>query len=391
MTFEAPLLLGLLLLPVVALLRSLVRGAPRPGLLATLELLPRAEDAASAAPRRHVPLARLLLALAMVFAVLALARPRLGSVEASPPWRVIVDRSPSMGLELAEDRPRWRGALEALLDEVGEAPLLLVAGDEPGLESEGREPPSDWFEGPPHPEPDWPSLDRSGTWWLTDRAPESPVRAGVAASGGEAVPGLVSAGPAGAVWFDGSELQARPEAARRGHVALGPDLPEVVRLAVESWAAARGHGLEGAGDPWLRVVRAAGTEQLDPGTARVSGLGWSLEAERATRVQGEPVAKGAGLGWRPGELLVGLEGEVKLAGDGAAFALAVAGACDRALWPGGDVVPLAERAAAGPAVLQAGEPRRVGSTEGHELGAACAAAAAALALAALAAARGGRP
>ena len=49
MTFEAPLLLGLLLLPVVALLRSLVRGAPRPGLLATLELLPRAEDAASAA------------------------------------------------------------------------------------------------------------------------------------------------------------------------------------------------------------------------------------------------------------------------------------------------------------------------------------------------------
>ena len=31
MTFEAPLLLGLLLLPVVALLRSLVRGAPRPG------------------------------------------------------------------------------------------------------------------------------------------------------------------------------------------------------------------------------------------------------------------------------------------------------------------------------------------------------------------------
>ena len=83
MTFEAPLLLGLLLLPVVALLRSLVRGAPRPALLSTLELLPRAEEVASAAPRRHVPLARLLLALAMVFAVLALARPRLSSVEAT--------------------------------------------------------------------------------------------------------------------------------------------------------------------------------------------------------------------------------------------------------------------------------------------------------------------
>ena len=391
MTFETPLLLGLLLLPLASLLRSLVRGAPRSALLSTLELLPRAEDAASAAPRRHVPLARLLLVLAMVFAVLALARPRLGAPEAPPPWRVVVDRSPSMGLELAEARPRWRVALDALLGEVGEAPLLFVAGDEPGLEVEGREPPASWFNGAPRREPDWPSLDRSGTWWLTDRLPEGAVRAGVAASGGEPVPGLVSAGPAGAVWFDGSGLAARPESARRGHVALGAGLPDVLRLAVESWAAARGHGLEGPGAPWLTVTAPPATDDPEAAPGGVSGLGWSLEAERAVRVPGEPVAEGTGLGWRPGELLVGLLGEVRLSGDGAAFALAVAGACDRALWPGGDVVPLEERAGAGEAVLEPGQPRRVEPAEGQGLGAACVAAAAALALAALLAARGGRP
>jgi hypothetical protein len=398
MRFEQPLALLLLALPVLALLRSLVRGAPRARLLATVELMPRAGDPAAVAPRRRVPPSRALLALALVMGTLALAEPRLGPAAILPPWRVVVDRSPSMQLTAEDGTPRHALALRLLQDELGSGPYRFVAGDEPGLEVQGSAPPPEWFEGPPRADPDWMRFDQPGTWWLTDGAPaEGPLRAGLAASGGPAAPGLVSAGPLGALAFDGEQLASRPGEARPGTYRIDPGIPAVLAAAVEAWAEVRGHepaDEEGVPGLWVRAVprlgEAVGSTGTDPHA--LEGRGWRLlSGVRAAAAPGVPVAHGAGLAVQPGVLWSGLTAPVTLQGDAAAFAVAVASACDRGLWPGPDVVALDERVAAGASVVRPGAPRPGAVTPLPELEVPLLLAAALLAAGALLAARGGRP
>lgn len=412
MRFEQPLALTLLALPIVALLRSLVRGAPRPRLLATVELMPREGDPAAAAPRRRVPLSRALLALALALVTVVLAEPRLAPSSAPPAWTVVVDRSASMGLVAEGAAPRHALAVQMLQGELGSGPHLFVAGDDPTLEVLGDAPPSEWFTGPPRPEPDWNRFDRAGTWWLTDRAPaDEPLRAGLVAAGGPAVPGLVSAGPAGALALEAGQLVERPEAARRGTFRLEAGLQAPLVAAVEAWAAARGHepaedGAVGSGAVglWVRAVPPGGEAAPTGGPpgpldapasepARVlEGRGWWLMARGEVRpAPGEPVAYGAGLAAQPGVLWSGLPSRVTLEGDAAAFALAVAAACDRSLWPGPDVVPLDERGEAGERLVRRGAPRTGAERPAPELEVPLLVAAAVLGAGALLAARGGRP
>ena len=270
--------------------------------------MPRAGEPAAAAPRRRVPLSRALLALALVVGTAALAEPRLGPVSEPVPWMVVVDRSPSMGLPAEGDLARHALGLRLLADELGRGPHRFVAGDEPGLEFLGSAPPREWFEGPPRDEPDWGRFDQPGTWWLTDGAPaEGPLRAGLAASGGPAVRGLVSAGPLGALAFDGEQLVLRPGEARPGTYRIEPGIPGVLAAAVEAWAEVRGHepaGAGGAAGLWVRAVpRSEQAVGSTPAEAHaLEGRGWRLVGSGAPEAAaGEPIGYGEGLAMTPGQ------------------------------------------------------------------------------------------
>jgi hypothetical protein len=241
------------------------------------------------------------------------------------------------------------------------------------------------------------ALDRPGTLLVGDRAPEpAPEHAGWFASGGAAVPGTIAVGPVGAagspgdhellIW-DGDAVVARGTAAAAGRVVLDAGrapLPDLVRELAEVWAGARGVAVVfdgGAGSDAARlVVRGAGDAAAE-GAVVARRDGWSA---RARGVAGgadtggdAETAKGSGaptvdvlasadatwlsggaralVTWSPGRIDVRATSLEIAAGDPAQVAVSFAELFDAAFLPHPDVVPLADRAAAGPASERAPE------------------------------------
>jgi hypothetical protein len=349
----------------------LVRLAARPPevVIGTLELweeLPRATRGTRTL--RRLPAWTFVVALALLFGALAWSGPRVVRGAEPRTWTCVVDTSPSMHLPLG-DGTRLDAALARagawLARELrrGER-VRWLASERPGLELRRDElPPPAWrtSRAGDEREPEWERFDRAGVLWITDRAPSAArERAGLFASGGEAVPGWVAADGRERVRWDGRALVREP-----GGVApllvlrepAGRALPPVLARVLTAWSEARGWTLarqgSGAGLE-LELAAEVGAHELELGRdgwsalgrgglrarARAEGEDWLLGRDRAGALHALVRA-------RPGHVLVGLAELGEPRGDPAAFALSFGRLLDRyALAPEG-VVSLAERVAAG--------------------------------------------
>jgi len=331
--------------------------------------------------RRSIPLWGWLCALALFFGGLALAGPRRDGAVPPVRWRVVIDPSPSMGLP-------WKDAAEPAADgrTRGEVALARAVSwlrsnvqeqDRVHWVSPGREPrnagtdepPAGWLAPRPFAgAPDWELFDEPGTLFVTDRAPTSD-HAGVFASGGAAVPGAVGVAGMALVEWDGAVLRTAAGVLQPGEVELveppGTSLPVVLRRLVEVWAEVRGFRLvaelgDGADRERLQIELVAGVGPV--ASTRVERDGWSSVAGFRTGLGAGPAQPSdTWLTTPAGEALVRASpGTVRLAlielaepeGDPAAFALSWGRLFDRWRLPPTNVVPLEERADAGPAVTR---------------------------------------
>lgn len=362
------LLLGPLLLLFVRVLARPPQAVT--GTLALWRALPEAR--AGRVGRARFPAWALLAALALTLGALAWLGPRPRGLRAPRAWTAVVDRSPSMGLALA-DGTRLAHALaaaEAWLAEAlepGETVRWISPGRAPLVLALGLRPPAEWLAGD-GPEPDWAVFDAPGTLWITDREPPDPRRAaGLFASGGPAVPGPIALEGSASVWWEEGRLALRARAvapAVRIVEPAGTALPEVLEGVLRAWCEARGHALvrAPAPDTLLEVALAPGpaAEEL----LRFGRDGWRAtgraaalapvpaggEAEdwlEATAADGAPRVL---VRARPGRLDVALHDFAPPEGDPAAFALSCARLFERSCRLPRDVVPLAERAEAGAAL-----------------------------------------
>ena len=367
-----------------------------------------AAEALPAAARRRAPW---LLLAALCLGALALAGPRTPRAREAP-WRVVVDRSPSMhlpvnGLGTAADGPtRLERALElaeAELERRSARERRYLAYD--GVEfvaAEGAGLPPAWRRAPalPHPEPDWACIDFSRTLWVTDREPATaPRQAGLVLSGGDLVPGPAAVAPDGTLLdFDGQDL--RPSGARAAPRALWIDaaVPDPVRDLAELWAVERGLALAPGPDPGSAALAIAGLPSGARERIAAGRDGWELDVTALPggfpRARASPASdfELAATPWlaEPVILIQSAPGRIELAfdesteprGDPAAFALSWSALFDACLLPPREVVPVAERLAAGEEHVQlpADEERPGGASPWLE--SLCAGGAALLALAA---------
>lgn len=407
-----PAALGLLLVPLVVLwyvARALAR--PRPDATGALEIWKRsAPEAPRSSSARTIPPAVWLLAAALACAAVAIAGPRAGGNPPSRSLLVVVDRSPSMYLA-SGGTTRFERALALTREH-----LARLGGEEvrwiapPTFGDEARAPrdcPLAWSTAPREGalEPAFDLYDRPDTLWLTDRAPTPlPRRAGVCASGGEAVPGPIGVSDGRVVAWDGERLVAG-DARARDRIALDRGLPARVTRFARVWAAARGLDVVDAeaadGEDTALVVRQAADGVVQSGT--VARDGWSARATwRAPIVLDAPEGRlVAWLSARDGpvvafgsrRIVVALESIDEPSGDPAAFPVSWSALFDAALAPPAGCVPLAERRAAGDPFVRAPARDRGENDVRASLGTALAAAAgvvcalAALGLAARAARR----
>ena len=365
-----------------------------------------AAEALPAAARRRAPW---LLLAALCLGALALAGPR--TLVSGSPWRVVVDRSPSMHLPVtaAGGATRLERALalaEAELERRGARARRYLAYD--GVEfvtAEGDGLPPAWRRAPalPHPEPDWARIDFSRTLWVTDREPATaPRQAGLVLSGGDLVPGPAAVAPDGTLLdFDGQSL--RPSAERAAPRALWIDaaVPDPVRDLAELWAEERGLALAPGPDADDVALSLAGPPSGARQRIAAGRDGWELDASALPGGLPRAAARGrppgsdfelAATPWlaEPVILVQSAPGRIELAfdesteprGDPAAFALSWSALFDACLLPPREVVPVAERLAAGEEHVQlpADEERPAGASPWLE--ALCAGGAALLALAA---------
>ena len=364
-----------LLLPFVVLLFARFRARPEAratGALSVWREIAPVEAPRARGVRPRIPLAVWLCAAGLAAGALALAGPRLGAPPLPRGFVVVVDQSPSMflprdaGGERRLDAARERAL--AWLDAAGRARDRVRWIGSAGVEAElafGTPPPPELWEAPAWeaPEPTWSRFDLPGAVFVTDRVPAVlPSRAGLAAAGGEAVPGPIGVAGADRVDWDGARLVRVPGAAPVRGARAAPDLPEVVATMLAVWAGER--GLEDAADAplALAVVPAPGPPpRVD---VRVERAGWALSGSApATGLApppGPPAATtwlsgrdaaGASVplvAWRPGTVFVALAAASEPEGDPAAFALAWSELFDRAALPAPGTVPFGERQAAGP-------------------------------------------
>jgi len=363
---------ALLLGPLLLLLVRVLARPPQAvtGTLALWRALPEAR-AGRAGHARFPPWA-LLAALALTLGALAWLGPRPRGLRAPRAWTVVVDRSPSLGLPHAGEGQGTRleralAAAEAWLAgtlETDETLRWVSPGRAPLVLARGARPPAGWLacDGP---EPDWSVFDAPGTLWVTDREPPGARRAaGVFASGGPAVPGAIALEGGASVWWEAGRLalRARPvPPAVRVLEPEGASLPEVLARLLGAWCAARGFALvrAAAPDELLEVALAPGPPA--PEELRFGRDGWRSSGRAAAL---GPRAEGsAGEDWlqavagdgaprilvraRPGRIDVGLRECAEPEGDPAAFALSWARLLEGSCRLPADVVPLAERAAAG--------------------------------------------
>jgi len=391
----APWVLVAELLPLWILVRA--RRLDRPpsvpvGTFALWTLESQAEDAS--ATRRRPSATLLLLVAALSVAILGLAGPRRAVSPQALQLDVLVDASPSMFLAHTDPDGAATGrgtrlevALESFrswYEEEGRGGAALTINwtrlgeGSPVVQSHGGAgPPAAWLVAPrvPQREPSWGALDRSGSALVTDHAAGS--RAGLFASGGGPVPGVVARGD-GLEWvWDGASLVSGEAAPLE--VRLSGELPAVLVEFVRVWAQERGHRVipagadEGASSPalllesaWPVAPEAAVAERagyrLRGEAASLDGLldtgpGQGLAYEYARLAGGEHVT----CAWGRGRVLCGWR-ELELEGDSAAFAVEWAERLDATLVAPAGVVPQAERAAAGSGKLR--EPRpRIGAGE----------------------------
>jgi hypothetical protein len=352
---------------------------------------------------------RFLLA-ALFLGAAALGGPRTPRAGESA-WRVVVDRSPSMYLPHPRGGTRleraW-GLARAELERSRAVERGFVAFDGADfVRVAGADIPAAWLgrPWPPHPEPDWARMDLQRTLWVTDAEPASGRRrAGLARSGGDAVPGPAAVAADGALLvFDGRDLARSSERAAARSLELGPGVPPVIRELASFYAAERGLSIA---EPSAAAValRIAGPAPGPRVALRIARDGWEMDVRCASTTpsgaEADPAAPpGADfpLALRPwpasaGEGLVRCaSGRIELAFDEAseprgspeAFALSWSALFDAHLAPPREVVEAAERLSAGEerVVPAAAEPVR---EDDARLEALLAGAAALLALCALA-------
>ena len=384
-----PAALVALILPLAILLLSFTRRRPRRVPLGTARFFGEAGEVEASRRRWRLPGARFWAVVALVFGILAAARPRPSAEEeAVLLLTVYVDRSPSMFLPVDPAEPegerRVDRALAATaawlrtLDEDAQRAVIRWRALEPG----GLDLTLDADEGVPAaltrsparavPAPRWGQWAAPGAVFVTDSARIAGALEGSAvglfASGGAMVPGAVAAGAGGLLVWDGSDgpLLSQDAAAPLLLVHVGDGVAPPIGSLVRLWAEERGFQRtdvpQGAG---LTVRRAAGgAGPMGPPSGEVSAGrdGWSALLGGAAQL---PL--GAGEGWLPwlvgpgGECLVrGRTGEVELGFSAVrpspstmeAFAVSWARLLDEHLASPPAVISMEERAAAGASVVR---------------------------------------
>lgn len=365
---EHPRLVWLALAPLgLWLLATLARAPQAPS--GTVELWRELDRAAPRSRRRAWTDWRLWCAsLALVAGALALAAPIRRGERPQTLWHVLVDGSPSMhlawsGAEAADSDGRSRLARALELAQPWLA-ARRAAGDElvwvrwrAGAFEERRADacPSEWLRptevalAPPPFE----RCDAPGWVWITDVARE-PRAAGLFASGGPAVPGVVAESARELFEWRGEGLVARPRPPAR--VALAADVPMVLGELVAAWAGARGLTV-GQEPAALAVVTVAGGEDR----RAVGGRGgWRLQGNAAA-LELEPDERawllaqdGSGVlvATRPGRVRVAWRSLNEPEGDLALCAVDWSELLDSVRLSAPEVVALDERRAAGESLVR---------------------------------------
>ncbi len=391
-----------LLLPLLILLLARQRGDPHRKLTGALEIWRRVDAQLPAArgQRERIPPGTIPLLAALVLGTVALAGPRIPLPPTRSTWTLVVDRSPSTHLQHEAGGTRLeRALLEArkVLDEIGsegdlvrwQSPqrpsLLLPMREEPGAE---------WLRGEAWTQaPTWSSWREAGCIWVTDREPTvagaadgSPTdfsrnlgSAGLVASGGAAVAGPIEIGPTHQVRLESGELQTIKMAWQRPFVELrGTSVPEPIERMLGVWCDERGLELRRSlnGTDWEAIKSSKAALQWivappdGPTRAVVSGRdGWIAEGAYVPVSPPDPMRERSwdiwladsddgsfdngrsGSGWliakAPGLIWSSWVEMQEPGGDPAAFALSFGELCDRSALAPEQVIPLAEREAAG--------------------------------------------
>ncbi|MCK6444815.1 MAG: hypothetical protein L6Q99_00330 [Planctomycetes bacterium] len=378
--FEHPRLVWLALAPLALWLFVFVARA-REAPSGTVEVWRELERSTPRARRRGWTNWRLWVASAALVAVaFALASPVRRGASPTSTWRVLVDGSPSMFLPWADRGTPAVGAptrLERALELASEWLEARRAGGERLVwvrwsagrfeEVAGAEPPSAWLVAEPSAEdqPPFERCDAAGWVWLTDRSRDARF-AGVFASGGVAVPGVIGETTSELVELSTDRASgAQPELGVRPKmtpsIAFVGDPPPLVREFVETWASARALTLSG-GPVALTFETVASASSAALGDANSAALGagpgWRVRGRAASLAlePGErewlvesPGSDGARVlvAWRPGHVRSAWTACDEPEGDPALFAVAWSDLLDAARLSAPEVVACAERAAAG--------------------------------------------
>lgn len=384
--FAAPWALAALALPVFVVLVS--RNVEKPPALFTgafelwLRLGARRPLDAHAAQRR-VPPHVWLFAVGLAAAVFACAGPRPEWDAPREPWRVIVDRSPSMYLTTDAGvgrETRLAAALrlavnvraDARADDAGV--LWIDASAEPPAYVLARTSPTEWLTAPrePRAEPEWSRFDADGVLWLTDDASAlAPAHASFAASGGAAAPGPIARRGGLRIDWDGAELREVRDELHAPRIALDARIAPEVQRFVRAWAEARelavdahdAHANETSADLVLTLRGAPAGDRAAPITRDgwTANARWSVAAPTSDELGALAVWLTAPDGTAlvtsaPSRIHVAITTLDSIAGDPASFAVSWSELCDRACLPGADVVALRERASAGGALVRRQAP-----------------------------------
>ncbi|MFT5284597.1 MAG: hypothetical protein ACI8TQ_000754 [Planctomycetota bacterium] len=402
--FAQPFVLAGLLLPLLLLLIAKSKVRPLQRATSSLRLWRRLNESqpiASASSRASIPPTLWLFTVALASAAMAASQPRMQRTSAGRTWQVVVDRSPSMFLNMLPAHPyselnvlgepsridrdlcpvtppgsalRIEVALDAALVVLSDA---WRAGDQLTYSSPGRVPfESDRLEAPPaqwlspdlwpSARPEFDSFDAAGYLLVTDRA--LPIqRANLFASGGAEATGLIGRrGNQQLLWRGGEvldELAVPPRFAIAPVSGLG-----AVGELFKVWCSTRGFELTHApsavesSQPAL-VLSPTSFNSVETRTVEVGREGWKLRVElRSNSTAFDSVqslrnvwltAAGQGLvSWRPGQISIewAATSNAELGrptGDPASFALSWSKLFDEAVLPEPRSASLVERQAAG--------------------------------------------
>jgi len=379
----------------LALLRLLERAPPRvTGTLALWKELAPSHAAGRRARGRVAPWAW-ITALGLLCAALAWAGPRGARAAPPPPWTLVVDLSPSMGLPAPGDGGTTRleaalGTAQAWIEAHAEprAPVRWITAERaPLVLRRGERPPPSWLDPEAGSAPDWSLHDLPGTLWVTDRAPDVPrAAAGLFASGGSAVPGPIAADGARTLVWEGDALRTeeRPRAlAVRLKEPEGARLPAPLERVLEVWCEARGYALARAPREGTQLVVELAATSDSGEELRCGRDGWRASARgvAAAPPEDDPLAaedwlvgraadgaERALVRARPGRIELGFGALSEPEGDSVSFALSWARLLDRCVRPPSDVLALEERLEAGPALALPGRAAPVPQGAGEDSG-----------------------